>query len=228
LLAWIAHGILDSIVDSFFPILSHIEVEAAFSVFTEQDGSDGPMPTPRPSPPPSLPPGTLLRHSKEEKEKSASPDSKTPVNSMEMEKPPFSFALDEKLSNSKDTASIKTKSTLRFVVPTQTPGALFRRWKRFILRQLEWPWKRTSDRSSTQQVQINPTTLKLRRMARTRRLVTTLGRVLSSKAEVVARLRKRLLTPSEKEIVSKDEVEVAIYMGDIQGSFHIPPSRSDI
>ncbi|KAI0032743.1 hypothetical protein K488DRAFT_49194 [Vararia minispora EC-137] len=103
--AWIAHGLIDSIVDSFFPVLEHIEIEAA-----------------------------------------------------EIEK--FYF--------SKGKAS-----------------------------------------------SVNPTMTNLRRMARTRRLVTTLGRVLATKGEVVGRLKKRLLT-GEHGVIGQDDVEVAIYLGDVQ------------
>lgn len=57
----------------------------------------------------------------------------------------------------------------------------------------------------------------LHRMARIRRLVTSLGRLLATKSEVIAQLRKRLLTGG---ISKADDTEVAIYMGDIQGIRH--------
>ena len=47
---------------------------------------------------------------------------------------------------------------------------------------------------------------RLRRMTVTRRLVTTLGRLLSAKLEVIAQIRKRL----------DGQGEVAIYLGDVQ------------
>ena len=64
----------------------------------------------------------------------------------------------------------------------------------------------------------------LRRMAKTRRLVTNLGRSLAGKSEVVTRIRKRLLQqgfgPALGNGGSKsEELEVAIYMGDIHGEF---------
>jgi magnesium transporter len=58
----------------------------------------------------------------------------------------------------------------------------------------------------------NPANMPLRRMARTRRLVTSLGRLLSTKAEVIAQIRKRLASGTKPE-----DAEVAMYMGDIQG-----------
>jgi len=75
----------------------------------------------------------------------------------------------------------------------------------------------TKRNSRTQFHSENPAAGNLRRVARTRRLVTTLTRVLSTKSEVVGRLRKRLLTPGEHGIVVQDDIEVAIYMGDVQG-----------
>lgn len=62
----------------------------------------------------------------------------------------------------------------------------------------------------------------LRQMARTRRLVTSLGRLLASKSEVVAQIKKRLLkTGTLDPSVNAEELEVAMYMGDIQGKFGV-------
>jgi len=54
-----------------------------------------------------------------------------------------------------------------------------------------------------------------------------LTRLLSSKSEVVAQLRKRLLTSSQSNPGSGDveRAEVAMYLGDVQG---IQASVSDI
>jgi Mg2+ and Co2+ transporter CorA len=54
-------------------------------------------------------------------------------------------------------------------------------------------------------------------MARTRRLVTSLGRLLSTKAEVIAQIRKRLASGTKPE-----DAEVAMYMGDVQGQCFLP------
>ena len=59
------------------------------------------------------------------------------------------------------------------------------------------------------------TSVDLWRMARTRRLVTSVARVLATKPEVVAGIRKRLLTSDG--LAAGDHAEVAIYFGDIQG-----------
>lgn len=57
------------------------------------------------------------------------------------------------------------------------------------------------------------TTATLRRIARTRRLVTSLTRLLASKSEVLSRVRKRYLDVTT--IVQSDDVEIAMYMGDV-------------
>ncbi|KIK28576.1 hypothetical protein PISMIDRAFT_38407, partial [Pisolithus microcarpus 441] len=54
----------------------------------------------------------------------------------------------------------------------------------------------------------------LRRIARTRRLVTSLTRLLASKSEVVSRISKRYLNGTA--VVQSDDVEIAMYMGDVQ------------
>lgn len=66
----------------------------------------------------------------------------------------------------------------------------------------------------------DPTAVTLRRMARTRRLVTSLTRLLATKSEVVAQIQKRLLTSGRSGLGNgagkDDDIEVAIYMGDVQ------------
>ena len=56
----------------------------------------------------------------------------------------------------------------------------------------------------------------LRRMARTRKQVTVLGRLLATKADVVSQIRKRLAKTGQSS--TSDEQEVAIYMGDVEGA----------
>ena len=52
-------------------------------------------------------------------------------------------------------------------------------------------------------------------MSRTRRLATSVARLLATKPEVIAGIRKRLLSSDGPDV--NDDVEVAIYFGDIQG-----------
>lgn len=66
----------------------------------------------------------------------------------------------------------------------------------------------------------SPTYATLLRMATTRRTVTSLTRLLSSKSEVVAQIRKRLLTSSSMGLwdLKRSTDDVAIYMGDVHGT----------
>ena len=57
-------------------------------------------------------------------------------------------------------------------------------------------------------------------MARIRRLVTSLTRFLAVKSEVVAQVKKRLLTKGEWGLGTgtEDDLDVFVYMGDVQGA----------
>lgn len=57
------------------------------------------------------------------------------------------------------------------------------------------------------------------RMAKTRRLVTSLTRFLAAKSEVVAQIRKRMLKTGEAGLGNGtgDDRDVWMYMGDVQG-----------
>ena len=69
------------------------------------------------------------------------------------------------------------------------------------------------------------TSMTLRGLARTRRLVTSLTRLLATKSEVVAQIRKRLLTLRTAGLGNgtsiREAVDVAVYLGDVQGMFLI-------
>jgi len=106
----------------------------------------------------------------------------------------------------------------RFSLPRPTIPLFFRRFKRAISSvrtsvSFSFELRKSAGGSTT--------TSKLRRMARTRKLVTSLTRLLASKSEVVAQIRKRLLTTGQSGLGNgagkDDDVEVAIYMGDVQG-----------
>lgn len=76
-------------------------------------------------------------------------------------------------------------------------------------------WRRSSPATAG----ATPTASTLHRMARARRLVTSLSRLLASKSEVVTQLRKRLLTSVNGSSGGGDGervVEVTIYLGDVQ------------
>jgi magnesium transporter len=105
----------------------------------------------------------------------------------------------------------------RFSLPRLTISLFLRRLKRAVLSisislSISVETRRTA-RSSTAPM--------LRRMARTRRLVTSLARLLATKSDVIAQIRKRLLTTGQSGLgngAGKDgDIEVVIHMGDVQG-----------
>jgi magnesium transporter len=183
---WIAHGILDSVVDSFFPFLKEIEqqvlaVEAL--VFSSNDVSH------------ISSTNTLndLIHMPGDNQCDSNVEKLPDTLSKEMgETPPI---LNRGLSLS------------RFTQPL-----LFRRLK-CRLQNLRNAFATT--REAKTQV---TTTNTLLRMARARRLVTSLTRLLATKSEVISQIRKRFLIGG-RQIASpqgNDDLEIAIYMGDVQ------------
>lgn len=188
---WIAHGILDSIVDSFFPYLENIEKEVmaieelVFSATAVSASTD------------------------------ASTDASPPISAEEFEKPRRMFSVSETVSFS-EKSSVEGSMRPRFAAPKWTLHLLSRRIRRFFMRH----WRR---RAKSREAPSTATALTLRQMARTRRLVTSLGRLLASKSEVVTQIKKRLLKTgtSGSSSVSAEELEVAMYMGDIEGNFGV-------
>lgn len=197
-LDWIAHGILDSIVDSFFPFLEEVEKEAMgvdsfiFADSYEQAGPHSQVTSPKVSP---------------ETEMSETNEKRDLVKNL-------SPSMNEKYQSPINRSVVKT----RFSLPRPTIPLFIRRFKRTVL-SLSIPVSLTVEihRSTG-----DPTALTLRRMARTRRLVTSLTRLLAAKSEVVTQIRKRLLTSGHSGLGNgagkDDDVEVAIYMGDVQGT----------
>ncbi|KAI0375070.1 hypothetical protein BV20DRAFT_960126 [Pilatotrama ljubarskyi] len=195
---WIAHGIMDSIVDSFFPFLEVIEREVLDIenfVFSVGDGPELPAKDapPKPQPRPSGSDTALLT------EKSAAIDS------------------DEKHSYvdiSKEATNSVTPRP-RFSAPISFP-LLMRRARRAICETMaSIPRFKAIDTHSPEYH--HPTTM-IHRMARTRRLVTSLTRFLAVKSEVVTQVKKRLLTQGEWGLGTgtEDDLDVFVYMGDVQ------------
>ena len=182
---WIAHGILDSVVDSFFPFLKEIEqqvlaVEAL--VFASNDVSH----------PSSMNTLVDLNH--------------IPMDDLcdsKVEKLPDTLLNEMELTASSWTPRC---SLPRFTQP------LFRRLKRNLQNLLK-------TRATTREVRKQATTTNtLLCMARARRLVTSLTRLLATKSEVVSQIRKRFLIGGQYTASPQGvDVEIAIYMGDVQG-----------
>jgi magnesium transporter len=184
---WIAHGILDSVVDSFFPFLKEIEQQVLAVetlVFSSNDVSH------------TSSTNTLndLIHMPRDNQCDSNVEKLPDTLSKEMgETPPI---LNRGLSLS------------RFTQPL-----LFRRLK-CRLQNLRNTFATT--RETKTQV---TTTNTLLRMARARRLVTSLTRLLATKSEVISQIRKRFLIGGRQKASPQgnDDLEIAIYMGDVQG-----------
>ncbi|KDR84946.1 hypothetical protein GALMADRAFT_1322166 [Galerina marginata CBS 339.88] len=187
---WITHSLLDSIVDSFFPFLEEIEKEVlAIDHIVYTGPSD--LFTP------SGPPVELVRaitsefFSKQE-------DSST-SQQIVIAQPSEKYSPAEQLRNS---------FRPHFASPRLNIRLLYRRTKRQISIAWHFLWAKSEPPPSSIQ-------LTLRRMARTRKLVTVLGRLLASKSDVITQVRKRLMGTSGGR-QSGEEIELSIYMGDVQ------------
>ena len=193
-------------MDSFFPLVEEIE-EHVTAIESVVHNEDNPASTIIPIPPANtralriLPTGETI----------------PPVNAWSLpagEKviTATSF-VDEKHAFSKDVASVKTAKT-QFSLPRLTCGLMLRRWRRAISRFVNF-CMRNKPRSKVKP-SFTRASFDLHRMARTRHLATSVARVLATKPEVVAGIRKRLLLASDGPDAS-DDAEAAIYFGDVQG-----------
>ncbi|KAJ7038243.1 hypothetical protein C8F04DRAFT_951450 [Mycena alexandri] len=176
---WIAHGILDSIVDSFFPFLQGLEREVMAIEDIVFSGA-----------------------------------SSTPVDSDHAD------LTDESGSESKDLQKTSSESwpvqlsekNVTRLNQTRTHFTLS--WPPFLEKckvEIIKRWQTVSPATASR----SPTASTLHRMARARRLMTSLSRLLATKSEVVAQLRKRLLTTSN-DTGDAERAEVAIHLGDVQ------------
>ncbi len=192
---------MDSIVDSFFPFLAVIEREVLDieNLVFSLGGDSGPpiksgTTTPKPHSRSSESDTALLS------EKSVAIDAD--------EKQSFVGIDKEKIT------SVSPRP--RFLAPTSFP-LLMRRARRAIRETIaSIPRFRSIDDPLPE---YRPTTT-IHRMARTRRLVTSLARFLAVKSEVVAQVKKRLLTQGEWGLGTGTEhdLDVFVYMGDVQGT----------
>jgi magnesium transporter len=183
---WIAHGILDSVVDSFFPFLEEIEREIVgvedYVYFKPCDRRLSP------------------------RDRAVTSQDTLRGDSI----PNLGGAL---LKKGKTTTQTEEKAivdgnivTVAEHIPASPSGAELSLHR--VLRRI---WSRITQSKASVSSATTPT---LHRMARTRRLVTSLVRLLATKSEVVAQIRKRPRNGND----NGDDAEVAMYMGDIQGS----------
>lgn len=110
-----------------------------------------------------------------------------------------------------DVVSIKTATT-QFSLAKLTCGLMLQRWWRSISRFVCFCMRNKPRKFKRRFTQAS---FDLRGMARTRQLATSVARVLATKPEVVAGIRKRLLASDGLDV--NDDVEVAMYFGDVQG-----------
>ncbi|KAI0778255.1 hypothetical protein BD413DRAFT_704623 [Trametes elegans] len=200
---WIAHGIMDSIVDSFFPFLEVIEREVLDIerlVFSIGDGSGFP--------------------GKDSKEITVAAPSRSSGSDTAMltDKSVGTADPDEKQSSYADIAKDSVKSISprpRFSVPASVP-LLLRRARRAIHDTIaSIPRFKAIDKHTSE---YHHSSAMIHRMARTRRLVTSLTRFLAVKSEVITQVKKRLITQGEWGLGTgtEDDLDVFVYMGDVQ------------
>ncbi|KAJ3568842.1 hypothetical protein NP233_g5448 [Leucocoprinus birnbaumii] len=121
------------------------------------------------------------------------------------------------------TVSIGPKSLLsestpaRFTPPKWTLSLAFRHFRRLFSKRQASPSQRANIIRSTEYIATMQT---LHRIARVRRLSTTLSRLLARKSQVVNQIKKRLLRIGLSGLDGNPKVEtmeIALYMGDVQG-----------
>ncbi|ESK97920.1 cation transporter [Moniliophthora roreri MCA 2997] len=191
--AWIAHGLLDSIVDSFFPLLDDIEKEVLSIEELVYNGQHDVQLQDE---------GHSLRQHISKLQKTLTSRKASKQTLPEIEKHP---SLLEKENAIRFTQSLPKQT--RFFLPRPPLSLLQKRIARFVKSR----WR--SSRKEKAPTPPSTTLVNLRRIARTRRLVTSLTRLLASKADVVAQIQKRMLIGLGSPV---EDVEVSIYMGDVQ------------
>lgn len=186
---------MDSIVDAFFPFLESIEQEVMNIeklVFEEQAG---------------------LATQTESSDGRSADSSDTAVEhdrTEQIEK----LEVSDKPEYPPSSVALKT----HFSLPNRYP--LLRRIKRFFRKLFVLP-SFLSRAVVVKRPIVHAPVGTVHRMARTRRLVTSLNRFLAAKSEVVTQVQKRFLTTTEWGLGSGTEydLDIFIYMGDVQGKF---------
>ncbi|KIP03961.1 hypothetical protein PHLGIDRAFT_121120 [Phlebiopsis gigantea 11061_1 CR5-6] len=187
---WIAHGIMDSIVDCYFPYLEEIEREL---LNIESLVYDDPM---RPQLAEGSSSETLVLNSPTSVSKALLAQDRV-----------LSSDLTEKLEP-------RSNHRMQFSVPKRR-YSLLRRLKQLAHRIAVWASRLNSKIHQPRKNAIPSTVL---RVAHVRRLVTSLSRSLATKSEVVAQVKKRIIMTGEHGLGNGtgDDRDVFVYMGDVQ------------
>ncbi|KAH7104607.1 hypothetical protein BKA62DRAFT_614212 [Auriculariales sp. MPI-PUGE-AT-0066] len=208
---WICHGLLDSIVDGFFPLFHAIERETEsldsliirIGANTDQElqrdhgiGQVADMlHVPRG--------GAAIEMAANQNELKEAEERAT----KSMESLHFGKEGVGKEGERLPPVDIITEYSKRLLRRASEKSNIFSE-----LLSLLWPAFRPKRRAPQTQ-----TMLTLMRMTSTRRLVTALGRLLAAKSEVIAQLQKRLAHSAGTEFDwGGVSAEVAVYMGDVQ------------
>ena len=105
---------------------------------------------------------------------------------------------------------------LRFVIPHLSVSLVFHRMKRFISNA----WRTKVAPPPTPTPTPIPLQLTLQRIGSTRKLVTSLVRLLATKSDVLTAFRKQLMRETvvkHKSMAGRSSDELAMYSGDVQG-----------
>ncbi|EJD55580.1 hypothetical protein AURDEDRAFT_179314 [Auricularia subglabra TFB-10046 SS5] len=194
---FVCHGILDSIVDGFFPVFHNIEKEVeALDELIISIGANTDKELERERNMGEVTDLLRVVQGGEAIEKAAKErgalDKPPPSPSSATEK----ASKDPEKTSATDAASALTASTTMMVRIRAAQAGV----------RGMWPFRARKAQRQT--------TVTLLRMTNTRRLVTALGRLLAAKGEVIAQLQKRLAhAPTELDWGGGD---IAAYMGDVQ------------
>lgn len=202
---------MDSIVDSFFPLVEQVEKEMMHLenvMFSECII-------------PASEPDTSTENRRAEETVKPSSGSETVVShsgSFEKDNKNFSPDLSEKIT----TSVLHTQ----FSIPKRR--FLTIRHAKVLLRQAFRRFPRLNFKVKQAPQGEHATHQTVHRVARARRLVTSLSRILASKSEVVAQVKKRLLMVGESGLAhgTGNDHDVYTYLGDVQGEVNLLSCRS--
>jgi magnesium transporter len=137
------------------------------------------------------------------------PMSTSPVNPMEFLKELKGPPAEEKASST--PFANEKQASVKVSPPKLDFRLIWRRVRRAFFHLIRFCLRREARIISS----VTHTSFGIHHMARARRLVTSVARVLATKPEVLTGIRKRLLIPDG--LAAGDDTELVIYFGDVQG-----------